>query len=197
MSALSHKRTFALQQTMSAFPSKADMCGALAHGCLGSKPVPCSGCEATLVSFCASPLRTPFELDRKSVSKGRLTLLHCQARRILLRRNPPLGACTSAPKELAFRVCSSAVGPVPPEREPTVERDRRIDVPNEYKGRRKYRSGRSRLSCSRLLIAATCSDHSSKSILCTHHGQDPIVAGNALQHRFSVMKCDVRNKRAL
>jgi hypothetical protein len=31
MSALGHKRTFALQYAMSALPSKADMCGALAH----------------------------------------------------------------------------------------------------------------------------------------------------------------------
>ena len=31
MSALGHKRTFALQKVMSALPPKADMCGALAH----------------------------------------------------------------------------------------------------------------------------------------------------------------------
>jgi hypothetical protein len=31
MSALGHKRTFAVQNGMSALPSKADMCGALAH----------------------------------------------------------------------------------------------------------------------------------------------------------------------
>jgi hypothetical protein len=197
MSALSHKRTFALQQTMSAFPSKADMCGALAHGCLGSKPVPCSGCEATLVSFCASPLRTPFELDRKWISKGRLTLAIVKPAVFFLGEIHHWVPARPPQKSSRFASARPPLVPCPPEREPTVERDRRIDVPNEYKGRRKCRSGRSRLSCSRLLIAATCSDHSSKSILCTHHGQDPIVAGNALQHRFSVMKCDVRNKRAL
>ena len=31
MSALGHKRTFAVQNAMSALPPKADMCGALAH----------------------------------------------------------------------------------------------------------------------------------------------------------------------
>jgi hypothetical protein len=31
MSALGHKRTFAAQNGMSALPSKADICGALAH----------------------------------------------------------------------------------------------------------------------------------------------------------------------
>ena len=33
MSALGHKRTFAVQKGMSALPPKADMCGALAHVC--------------------------------------------------------------------------------------------------------------------------------------------------------------------
>jgi hypothetical protein len=49
MSALGHKRTFAVQNGMSALPPKADMCGALAHVCfvpiadieeLQSKPLP-------------------------------------------------------------------------------------------------------------------------------------------------------------
>jgi hypothetical protein len=35
MSALGHKQTFALQNVMSAFPPKADMCGAVAHVCFG------------------------------------------------------------------------------------------------------------------------------------------------------------------
>jgi hypothetical protein len=35
MSALGHRRTFALQWTMSALPLKADMCGALAYACFG------------------------------------------------------------------------------------------------------------------------------------------------------------------
>ena len=33
MSALGHKRTYAVQKGMSAFPPKADMCGALAYVC--------------------------------------------------------------------------------------------------------------------------------------------------------------------
>ena len=33
MSALGHKRTFALQKVMSALPPKADMCSALGHVC--------------------------------------------------------------------------------------------------------------------------------------------------------------------
>ena len=33
MSALGHKRTYAVQKGMSALPSKADMCGAIAHVC--------------------------------------------------------------------------------------------------------------------------------------------------------------------
>jgi len=37
MSALGHKRTFALQWTMSALPPKADMCGALGHVRFGPK----------------------------------------------------------------------------------------------------------------------------------------------------------------
>ena len=37
MSALGHKRTFALQQSMSALLPKADMCGALAHVCFVPK----------------------------------------------------------------------------------------------------------------------------------------------------------------
>jgi hypothetical protein len=44
----------------------------------------------------------PFELGHKWMP--RLTLRHYQACGILFRRNPPLGACTSAPKELASRV---------------------------------------------------------------------------------------------
>ena len=43
----------------------------------------------------------PLELDRKWMSKPHLTLRHDQACGILSRRNPPLSACTSAPKELA------------------------------------------------------------------------------------------------
>jgi hypothetical protein len=35
MSALSQKQTFAAQYAMSAFPCKADMCGAQAHVCYG------------------------------------------------------------------------------------------------------------------------------------------------------------------
>jgi hypothetical protein len=35
MSALGHKRTFAVQNGMSALPPKADMCGALGHVCFG------------------------------------------------------------------------------------------------------------------------------------------------------------------
>src|SRR5262249_47819647 len=42
----------------------------------------------------------PLELDRKRVKKGHLTLRHDQACGIRLRRNPPLSACSSAPKEL-------------------------------------------------------------------------------------------------
>jgi hypothetical protein len=37
MSALGHKRTFALRKPMSALPPKADMCGALAHVRYGPK----------------------------------------------------------------------------------------------------------------------------------------------------------------
>src|SRR5262245_21829747 len=43
----------------------------------------------------------PLGLDRKRVSKGHLTLRHDQACSIRLRRNPPLSACRSGPKELA------------------------------------------------------------------------------------------------
>ena len=35
MPALGHKRTFAVQDGMSALPPRADMCGALAHVCFG------------------------------------------------------------------------------------------------------------------------------------------------------------------
>src|SRR5262245_60129121 len=37
MSALGHKQTYALQDVMSALPSKPDMCSATAHVCLGPK----------------------------------------------------------------------------------------------------------------------------------------------------------------
>ena len=37
MSALGHKRTFAVQKGMSALLPKADMCGALAHVCFVTK----------------------------------------------------------------------------------------------------------------------------------------------------------------
>src|SRR5262249_3630169 len=49
-------------------------------------------------------VREPLELDRKWMRKAHLTLRHYQACGILVKRNPPLGACTSAPKELASRV---------------------------------------------------------------------------------------------
>src|SRR5262249_2004773 len=47
-------------------------------------------------------VREPFELDHKWMPH--LTLRHYQACGIPFKRNPPLGACTSAPKELASRV---------------------------------------------------------------------------------------------
>src|SRR5882724_2357769 len=47
-------------------------------------------------------VRQPFELDHKWMPH--LTLRHYQACGILFRRNPPLGACTSAPKQLTSRV---------------------------------------------------------------------------------------------
>jgi len=46
-------------------------------------------------------IREPLELDRKWMSKAHLTLRHYQACGILFRRNPPLSAGKSAPKELA------------------------------------------------------------------------------------------------
>src|SRR3954468_19656061 len=49
-------------------------------------------------------VREPLELDRKRMSKPRLTLRHDQARGLLSRRNPPLRACASAPEQLAARV---------------------------------------------------------------------------------------------
>src|SRR5215471_14592434 len=49
-------------------------------------------------------VREPLELDRKWMSKAHLTLRHDQACGILFRRNPPLSACASAPKELASRI---------------------------------------------------------------------------------------------
>src|SRR6266446_5371958 len=49
-------------------------------------------------------VREPLELDRKWMSKAHLTLRHDQACSIRFRRNPPLSACASAPKELASRI---------------------------------------------------------------------------------------------
>src|SRR5262249_46524889 len=49
-------------------------------------------------------VREPLELDRKWMGKAHLTLRHDQACGIRFRRNPPLRACASAPKELASRV---------------------------------------------------------------------------------------------
>src|SRR5262245_425084 len=49
-------------------------------------------------------VREPLELDCKWMRKAHLALRHDQARDILFGRNPPLGACASAPKELAFRI---------------------------------------------------------------------------------------------
>src|SRR5262245_25698142 len=49
-------------------------------------------------------VREPLELDPNRVNKGPLALQHYQASRILFRRNPPLGACATAPKELSSRV---------------------------------------------------------------------------------------------
>src|SRR6267154_5730595 len=47
-------------------------------------------------------VREPLELDHKWMPH--LTLRHYQACGIPSRRNPPLSACTSAPKELASRI---------------------------------------------------------------------------------------------
>ena len=51
MSALGHKRTYAVQYLMSALPPKADMCGALAHVCF----VPIAdSCSAAKVRYSIS-----------------------------------------------------------------------------------------------------------------------------------------------
>src|SRR5215470_18060715 len=69
------------------------------------EPDSCSGCEAILSALALHRLvREPLELDRKWMSKAHLTLCHYQACGILFRRNPPLSACASAPKELASRL---------------------------------------------------------------------------------------------
>jgi hypothetical protein len=47
-------------------------------------------------------VREPFELDHKWMTH--LTLRHDQAGGIRFRRNPPLGAHTSVPEELASRI---------------------------------------------------------------------------------------------
>jgi hypothetical protein len=62
----------------------------------------CSECEAILLLH--RFVREPLELDRKWMSKSHLTLRHYQACGILSRRNPPLSACTSVPKDLASRI---------------------------------------------------------------------------------------------
>src|SRR5262245_9349570 len=49
-------------------------------------------------------IREPLKLDSNRVSEGHITLRHYQACNILFRRNPPLGACTTAPKKLASRI---------------------------------------------------------------------------------------------
>src|SRR5262249_57227605 len=64
----------------------------------------CSGCEAILSALALHRfVREPLELGPKWMSKAHLTLCHYQARGVLFRRNPPLSACASAPKELASR----------------------------------------------------------------------------------------------
>src|SRR5215468_3802031 len=64
-----------------------------------------AGCEAILSAFALHRfVREPLELDRKWMGKAHLTLRHDQACGIRFRRNPPLRACASAPKELASRV---------------------------------------------------------------------------------------------
>src|SRR5262249_11462636 len=83
--------------SMSGLPPQADLSASITDSR--------SGCEAILSALALHRfVREPLELDRKWMSKAHLTLCHYQACGILFRRNPPLSACASAPKELASRI---------------------------------------------------------------------------------------------
>jgi hypothetical protein len=73
MSALGHKQTFALQQVMSALPSKADMCIAADHVCFGPKAdITELGCHQRLdfTSLIAGPV-APLPFHRSPLSSSK------------------------------------------------------------------------------------------------------------------------------
>jgi hypothetical protein len=91
----------ALADGMSALPPKADMCSAMSAR--GQKRTHPAAAGSFLSAFALHRfVRQPLELDPKLMTKGHVALCHYQARSILLRRNPLLGASTTPKKNSPF-----------------------------------------------------------------------------------------------